>query len=1488
MTCFRNARRVSSIAAGLAALLAAGAAHGFDKVQAPSLKAPERGSLAGALSGLALGPADVSRGGFSLAGPFALPEERGELLGSPLPSYNPDAGISVWGMGWSAPLQMTRFRVLGALTWDDGDDLVGPFGRLTRGDDGDFYALGLATAVRAHLAGDTLTVYLPDGSTYVFGGADATIVGPRGIYAWHLRSVEDALGRRSDFTWSAMNTSGNLRLDRVAWGGVPGGPAQYHLDLEYEPIHAISSRGRVVPRFVDYRAGRGVALDQRVTRVHVAARHADSGEFVERWQWELLYDEEPHGAAFYLTSIEKIYASSEREPAVTYQYRLESDAQQGARRLEVPMLTQLFATLGVSPDVIQPSRAALTDIDLDGNPDFEIGDARRTLVSQVGSGTSDDPLRFEVARLADAAPVCTSPTQLGCTERRCRVLPTVAGVPVAPRLLSELNPTDDTVYVVDLNYAPTELRTAVTLCSREGVRLQVGNLSGRWELSPLTRFVDLNHDHLPDLVRVSGSNVEVVPAVGNGTPGGGFGWGARVLGSLRSPTGATVNAESISVVDLNGDGHPDLAAQLGPVLYAFYGLGDGRFTDVGQELGFVTRAGTQLGSLSAYSVLPADLNKDGLTDFFLTNANPNGARFVLYFVNDGARLIEAVVPALDALPGDASQPLVATLDGSGNLAVTLTRGGRAYSIQLDEPATGLMVGADDGKGSRVELAYARGPASPGIRRRVPLLARMDVTTSGTDTLTSSYRYQQPIVHSAGKFLVGFDAVQRDEGWVGDRPRTSTAFDFENGDDFGGLVHREAVSEARAPEVVQLTTTDHEDARFAGLRWRRPARRTLGFATPGGEQHVLEETSYDAYLGLCPVRTTTRKPAGTLVRAAQLVLPARFVEHLACIESTVTETGTHADASLDFTRVQKASHDDAGQLTRLETLGSDETLVQQLAGYDDAHRLIRLESPGHGVTTLGYDARTGLLVREVSPEGVVRSIERIDAVSDRVLAVRTDRGGAALVEQFRYDGLERLEKRWDDLGGASLAQPSERVRYTWATASTPAAYAVDTLVDGARGAVRHEVQLYSGAAERLLTATLTDSGWVTDGFVARSRAAGVDQSLRVRGLAAGADPAQLDYAALLVGEAGGTPETLGRAEHAAFGVTAAELTRYHADVERQVTRSLRIEAGELVRSDLENGVLLGTTFLGADGARVHAFVDAAGARWDYVYDALDRLRAVRLPDGSRHVVGYDELGRMASIWRDGVARIAYSYAPGSDLVVRRQYGSAPAAGVAFSLPMRAVDVSYDPAGRVLHELHTDLLSGAHKRFDYGYDADVRGVLSSVSGDGFSKQFGHRADGKLSTRRVSIDGYRTLALELTYHDDGSIAGETVSVLDAAGATLSRHVRKHDVDAWGRLAVTSIDGTELARYRYDARGLLERAVFATGDVVDLDHDGLTRELTGITQTPADASWGGPARHRLRRNPRGLTGEEWYELGGQRLHRTLSYSPRGFLSDASDEIQP
>jgi hypothetical protein len=181
-------------------------------VQAPSIGTPQRGSLAGTLSKLAIGPGDLARGAFALPLPIDLPTDRGPLLAKIAPSYSPETGITEWGMGWQAELKIQRFQPVGEVDFAT-DQFTGPWGRLVPGDDGAYYPVGLASVVRVTAENGGWIAQSSDGTRYRFDAADS-VTTPQGTFAWMLSRVDTILGDSTTLTWT-RNASGRPFLDTV-------------------------------------------------------------------------------------------------------------------------------------------------------------------------------------------------------------------------------------------------------------------------------------------------------------------------------------------------------------------------------------------------------------------------------------------------------------------------------------------------------------------------------------------------------------------------------------------------------------------------------------------------------------------------------------------------------------------------------------------------------------------------------------------------------------------------------------------------------------------------------------------------------------------------------------------------------------------------------------------------------------------------------------------------------------------------------------------------------------------------------------------------------------------------------------------------------------------------------------------------------------------------------------------------------------------------
>jgi RHS repeat-associated protein len=1420
MTC-RSSGRLLSFTLACFALVAARPARADDMVQPPQLAAPQRASLAGEYGKVAFGPADVDRGGFNLPAPMHVPNERGSLSASVFPTYSPDSGISEWGIGWSTALTITRTRILGSLDYST-DDLSGPWGRMIRGSDGAYYAIDLGGRVRVDWQEPTIVATLPSGDRLTFGG-DARFVTPRGTFSWYLTDVESLTGRRTHLSWS-KNASGRLFLQTVQYGGL-GQDYQYQLDFSYEATAYL---------FVSYLSGLEETLDQRIHQVTVRAKNVASGSFDERWHYTLGYLEEGMGPAFFLAEIDQTFAAGDAAPPVKYSYRLAATGLPTRTAQHVAGLDSILSLMG--QDVIEPSRSTIFDYDDDGRPDLEES-AANSVLQQTDKGWVTLPL---------------PPMPAGASSL-CRRAPLRQNL---PRLLAEVMDGTDPTRVIGTQANATHSATEIDLCERDGRLVTRMSLNGYWAPSKNVKLVDLDRDRKPDLVRVDFGQLTILPNVSSA---GGLAFDtARV--SLLQPA---FTPSATYVQDINGDGLPDLVARTSDTVTVWLGLGDFNFLTEGQTFELRAKNSLIVGSLDRFDFHFIDVNRDGLMDLLLTTATT-----AVLFANNGYYFQQIAMPAIDGLGSGISPPVVADLAGTGNAAVTFSYRSQAMAIDLDDAGVGLLASADDGRGNVLQFNYARGPASPGGMQRHSVLAGLTVVTTGTDPVSYAYGYQTPQVHSAGKFLLGYDTVVRSD------PQSSQTLTLLNDDDAQDVLLSSVTAEALTPSLRSYTVQAYEATLYQNVPWLRLTSERHGHSDATGMQTLEERTDYLAYTAeVCPSQVRVTKEVGTLTTVTTRAEPAELANALHCLVEWSTLTGQHGDSRWNFVEQKHHVRNDLGLVKSIESVAADGALTLQTVGYNPDWTIASLTQPGRGTTTFAYDPTTHLLTTVNLPDGTVIGAQR-SPLTDSLQTLLTDRGGSAFSQYFRFDGQERLVKSWDSLGLSSEAQPNEQVGYRYATATVPATTTLATLIDAGSGSVQHTVQWSTGSGDSLAKASLIPEGWSFESLVRRFPNKG-EATTSARPTVAVADPTAFAMPTLFAGA-----QTLSDTVTAPSGTMISALTWFHADVQQQLTGSAAL-AGHLVEQQWENGTY-GTSHTFDAGKRPIAFTDQAGATWRYHYDALDRLRAIDLPDGSGHRSFYDGHGRLARVERDGIAIVGSSY----DLATGLQTGQTYYAP--DGTPIRGTSWSYDGAGRKLREVATDLQRGATSSYSFYYDGatpeqpaatTMRGLLTAVSGDGFVKEMSYRPDGKLTTRTVSFPGWRTVTTQLDYAADGAPRSTTTQVLQD-GAVVDDATQLDHFDPYGRLIGVDVGGMPL-QLSYDGTDQLIGATLAGSSTVSVERDGLTRAAVALTEnTP-----GWQSVDRFRRNPRGLVGSETIGVGDQPLSRQYGYSAQRFLSSATDE---
>jgi len=1042
-------------------------------VQAPELKAPERGSLAGAYSATAFGPGDLTRGTFGVPSGMAVPQDRGPLLVNVFPTYSPENPIGEWGMGWSSSLAIVRSSVVGDIRYDQ-DELSSPYGRLARGDDGYLYPLGLSTAARLEKLEDRIVAYLPDGSRQVFGGENR-IVTAQGTYAWYLSEVVTKVGRKTRLCYT-RNGSGRLFVSRVEYGG-SGDSFEHRIDYEYEPI---------ARPFEDLRPGQALLLDQRVKRVTVLSRATDSGSFAERWRYELSYRSEGL-PAFYLAGLQQIFRSGERAPAIAFEYHLGLDALAASRFARDASLSTALVRLG--HDGFQPDRSAFLDEDEDGLVDIE---ASRDYALYVRTEAG-----FAVRELPPPPPdVFPGCRRVPSPDNAARTLVQLLG--------------SQAYYVVNIEATPDRLASRIDVCNREGQRLWTQPLVGDWELSPTVRLADLDRDRRPELIRVSAGRYQVLP---NTSASGTVSYGPVQDGSLEP----SFVPDTVWVHDFNGDSIPDLIARYPGGLIVWSGKGRLAFEPRGHRVEFWSNAGP-LASIQGYDLTFLDGNNDGLADVVLTSPTHNAAFF---FINEGRppgddRPIvfrEVAVPGLRQVDPYMSRPMAVDLAGTGDTTLVYTRGTEGFTVVLAGPETGLLKSADDGRGTVLHFHYAHARPEPGERTRPSVLDRLTVESSGYEPVSYDYRYGEPRLHSEGRFLLGFNRVTR-ANLLGE-----DTLDFINDDRYTGVlvggIHRDAL----VPAVLKWEKRDYEDASFHGIAWKRLHEESTGWRSTGrdaveGDSERTVYRDYDA--DLCPSRTETTNRSGTLITTTEYAHLPGFARHLSCLTTAIVQEGVHQDHELDFRHEQRLARNNVGLVIRVDSVADGKTLNLQTIDYDSKWRITSLQQPGSGVTRLTWEGRTNLLRAIVAPDRSAVSVTRRDPTSDAILSLATAHGRLVRRQFFRFDGQERLDAAWDDVGSGSERDPDSTYAYRYATALQPGAVVNSTLVDAVSGSRRESIEFYTAAGEPIGTATRQAITWSFGDLVRRSRATGKVTHYLRPALPAVTDPRSLGYSALFDG------------------------------------------------------------------------------------------------------------------------------------------------------------------------------------------------------------------------------------------------------------------------------------------------------------------------------------------------------------------------------------
>jgi hypothetical protein len=420
------------------------------------------------------------------------------------------------------------------------------------------------------------------------------------------------------------------------------------------------------------------------------------------------------------------------------------------------------------------------------------------------------------------------------------------------------------------------------------------------------------------------------------------------------------------------------------------------------------------------------------------------------------------------LNSDAFLPFPIDLPGTGNseIAYASKATGKAHALALDDASTGLLIAADDGKGTIARFGYARAPAEPGAGARQSVLRTLTVESLGAETDIYEYDVHDAVRHPEGGFFLGYRRVERKS--IGANQNVTFRHDARA---VGVMLSSETL-DPRQGTLREISLVDVEESTLFGVPRVRQKRVRHGFASSANATSAsfLSEASVDTYDAReCATVSHATSMHGTSYDVTDYEIPLTYASSLTCLPSREVRVARHADASFDASENVRYVRDARGNVLQQvrHTASGDRT--DEVRTYADDGLLTSATRPGEGTVTFAWDASTRLLRSITGNDGTVTRATNYDA-RDRLIELETDHGGGSgksWKQRFAYDGYDRLEKTWNDAGPSAL-EPNLQLHYKWADSKANKPGRIDTSVlFRVAGAQRYEsADLMSARGETL--------------------------------------------------------------------------------------------------------------------------------------------------------------------------------------------------------------------------------------------------------------------------------------------------------------------------------------------------------------------------------------------------------------------------------------
>jgi RHS repeat-associated protein len=1292
-------------------------------------------------------------------------------------SYNSGSGDGPLGVGWSLGVSSIQCETEKGLPRYQGNDLLLYEGAELVPLGGGVYRLKNEWQyVRVQESGAGFEVDLPSGTVRRYGidSSDSQITSAGQTFAWFLEDEVDLFGNEISYFYT-KDSGGYPYLTKIQYDRQIGS-AQNEVDFSYGPRPDV---------MVDDKPTYRVTTDERLTDIRVFA----GGTLVRHYA--LAYA--PANTLSVLSKVTMTGADDQTAlPPIQLSYSKPN------------LATQPVINFAAGPPDLPGTTAdaELADMDGDGFPDIIVGDQGQQGWYRNLGGTA-----FGAEQMISPSPSVAIGGQ--------------------------------GVDLVDMNHDGL-VDLVVEDATGENFRYFPGQGSGQWGTpiyyttipgfiigNPEVRFVDLDHDHIPDAFELTASSAFWWRNNGDGT------WSSEA--PLPLPQGGPTldfSDARVKLVDMNGDGLLDLVFVDSAQVVYWPSLGRGNFDAP------ITMAGApDVGTGNETRLQTADLNGDGLADLFYVDTDQVNLWIAL---PGGSYASELTIP--NTPYADASLTVVRAADMNGNGSIDIAWFTPTnppdervqYVDVLDGLRPNLLTGIQNGLGLTRAVGYSNSgdeyeasleagtPWTTRLPFPVQLAGNSTESDSNGGSYLTTYQYANGYYDPGNREFRGFANVQ--EVKIGETadPTSVSAHTFDLGITFetfkgheienkltgmDGTVFTDTQSTLSA--VVYATGTD--DRQVVGAdKIQQDTFLYEGTASPA---HTQETWTYDQFGNALTDSKLGRIVNGQPTPADETVITRKFANDsvgwiLGRVYDEVTadsggnqvaETRTYYDGQpfvgLPLGQIQN------GIPTRVEKWVQGTSYVNvDRRSYDSFGNVIETLTPLGASHQIAYDAATHTFP--------VQETTAVDGTpSDSLTFQATYQGATGLVtsftdangakSQFTYDPLQRLIAIARP--GDAAATPTFQYVYTLANPLSTVETLERPVTNGSTTYASYNY--YDGLGREIAGVHQAEGNqWVVSDRKIFSQRGAVLQE---------ADPYFQSNSTL-----GQVPSTVpivsylydvpGRRIQTTFPDGKITQTRYtplqkaHWDAEDLTPTSPHANTPLLQQLDGQGRVIQVVELLNETTGQSQLATS-------FGYDAVGRRISVTNANGSTTSYGYDGLGRLLTLVHPDAGKRQFVYDDDGDCITWRD-----ALG-------QEIQRTYDGADRVLTELYLDASGKSQGQITYHYDKPSPLLPATAPSAG----------------RISWVEDFAGQEHFAYDQRGRQVHDLRLVTSTGAVSAGNYDTQQAFDNLDRLTtLTYPDGTGL-RYTYNERGLLASIPGIVDSVAYEPHGFATKRVlaNGIT---------------------------------------------------------